>query len=133
MADPLSPYVLPGSRALLQAGTVVLDDDGNQGVVLVAFGDAPRVWVLFRMGLTGTYERVPMSPSKLKLDLTNRTSRCHAAWWADDQDASKLTESEQDRLAWYIIAARMGMRVWPHDRLGEFRDLCLKLIEANDG
>ncbi len=136
MNDSLTlPGTIPG---LLRPGSVIIDETEGDGVVLRVYGTPTNTRLPFNsvaagfhgIGDLSSYAEPVIEYSAVALDLSDATSRAHAAWWL----AGALGFSEPIGAHW-VSRGELGWRLTGHqDGPQEFsRDLPeLAGLDPND-
>lgn len=116
-----TPVLLSGTiPGLRRVGSVVIWD-GEQAVVTHVGED----YTLWRIGLCATTESAKTTDVNLDLDLSDPTSRVHAAWWVCGQGGG-ISEEEHT----ILIMARNGVNINTQGQ-EQLRDMVLRRVKAS--
>ena len=122
-----TPVTLPGTTpTLLRVGGSVLLPNGVRGIVIelrYKLSDPTQLGIVFVADpMTRAVHRA--DPKTVMLDLSDPTSRVHAAWWVCGQGGG-ITENEQT----ILIAVKNGLKMGPTAQT-LLRDMVLRRVKA---
>jgi hypothetical protein len=132
------PLVLPGSiPGLLQEGSRVITSDGIVATVVGLYPAHPDFGTRAVCGLIPPHRNATLRHQdrveSLSLDLSSRTSRAHAAWWAGSVGATMTIDQWPSDMGWVVALhrARMGADM-TDDQIDTLRRGCLLLAGMED-